>query len=49
MEFFLELWNFLKYRKKIWMAPIIIILILIGSLVIIAQGSVVGPLMYAIF
>ncbi len=49
MSFLLELWAFLRARRKIWLAPIIFIMVVIGSLLIIAQGSVVAPFLYTIF
>jgi hypothetical protein len=44
-----ELWDFLKIRKKWWLAPILIFLILLGGLIIITQGSALAPFIYAIF
>jgi hypothetical protein len=44
-----ELWDFLKVRKKWWLAPILIFLILLGGLIIITQGSALAPFIYAIF
>ena len=49
MEFLKELWTFLRVRKKLWLAPIIIVLLIIGSLLILAQGSVVAPFIYTLF
>ena len=49
MEFLNELWAFLRVRKKIWLAPIIIVMIFLGGLLILAQGSVVAPFIYTIF
>ena len=49
MEFLLELWAFLRARKKVWMAPIIIILLILGGLLGIAQGSVLAPFIYTLF
>ena len=49
MEFIKELWTFLRIRKKLWLAPIIAILIILGGLLILAQGSVVAPLIYTLF
>ena len=53
METFLELlkdvWDFLKIRKKYWLAPLIITIVLMGALIIFAQGSVVAPFIYSIF
>jgi hypothetical protein len=44
-----ELWQFLKIRKKWWLAPILIFLLLLGGLIIITQGSALAPFIYAIF
>jgi len=49
MEFLKELWTFLKIRKKIWLSPIIIIMLMLGGLLILAQGSVIAPFIYTIF
>jgi hypothetical protein len=44
-----ELWQFLKVRKKWWLAPILIMLVLLGGLIILTQGSALAPFIYAIF
>ena len=44
-----ELWNLLKVRKAWWLAPIIIMLILVGLLIIFGQSSAVSPFIYALF
>ena len=44
-----ELWDFLKVRKKWWLLPILVFLILLGGLIIITQGSALAPFIYAIF
>jgi hypothetical protein len=44
-----ELWAFMRERKKLWLAPIIIILVLIGGLLFIAQGTALAPFIYSIF
>ena len=49
MEFLKELWAFLRVRKKLWLAPIIIVMLAFGGLLIIAQGSVVAPFIYTLF
>jgi|TARA_X000000368_G_scaffold380897_1_gene337014 hypothetical protein len=49
MDLIKELWEFLRVRKKIWLAPIIIVLMIIGGLLILAQGSVVAPFIYTVF
>jgi hypothetical protein len=49
VEFFKEFWDFLKVRKKYWLLPILIVLILFGSLIVLSQGTAVAPLIYTIF
>ena len=49
MEFIKELWHFLLERKKLWLAPIILVLLIFGGLIILAQGSVVAPFIYTLF
>ncbi len=49
MEFIAELWQFLKVRKKFWLAPIILIMALFGGLLVAAQGSAVAPFIYTLF
>lgn len=44
-----ELWAFMKVRKKFWMLPIVVIMVLVGGLLIFAQGSVLAPFIYTIF
>jgi hypothetical protein len=44
-----EIWSFLKVRKKWWLAPIIIFLILLGGLILLTQGSALAPFIYTIF
>jgi hypothetical protein len=44
-----EMWAFLRERKKFWMLPIIIVMVLIGALLIFAQGSALAPFIYTIF
>jgi competence protein ComGC len=44
-----EMWNFLKVRKAWWLAPIVILLLLIGILIILAQSSSLSPFIYALF
>ena len=48
-EFFKDLWDFMRMRKKFWLAPIIIVLLLLGALLVFAQGSAVAPFIYTIF
>lgn len=53
MDSFLELlkdvWDFLKTRKKYWLTPLILTIILMGALIVFTQGSVVAPFIYSIF
>jgi hypothetical protein len=44
-----ELWLFLRKRKKYWLVPVVIALLLIGGLLVFAQGSVLAPFIYSIF
>ena len=53
MQVFIELiqdiWDFLRVRKKYWLAPLIITIVLMGGLIIFTQGSVIAPFIYTIF
>tara|TARA_R110002110_G_scaffold193806_4_gene402493 strand:+ start:313 stop:462 length:150 start_codon:yes stop_codon:yes gene_type:complete len=49
MSFISELWMFMKERKKFWLVPIIIMMVLLGGLVVLTQGSAVAPFIYTIF
>ncbi len=49
MSFLRELWMFLKERKKFWLLPIILMMLLLGGILILAQGSVVAPFIYTLF
>ena len=44
-----ELWAFMKVRKKFWLAPILIVLFLVGALLVFTQGSALAPFIYTIF
>ena len=44
-----DIWDFLRVRKKYWLAPLIITIVLMGSLIIFTQGSVIAPFIYSIF
>jgi NAD/NADP transhydrogenase beta subunit len=48
-EFILELWSFMKERKKFWLLPILVVLLLFGSLIVLTQGSAVAPFIYTLF
>ena len=49
MSFISEFWEFLKVRKKYWLLPIIIVLVLFGGLIVLTQGSAVAQFIYTIF
>ena len=48
-EFLGDLWGFMRIRKKFWLAPIIIVLLLLGVLIVLAEGTAVAPFIYTIF
>ncbi|MDH3327729.1 MAG: DUF5989 family protein [Desulfobulbaceae bacterium] len=49
MDFFKDLWGFLKVRKKFWLLPIIFALLLFGVLIVLTSGSAIAPFIYTIF
>ncbi len=49
MSFLIEFWSFIKVRKKYWLLPIIVILLMFGGLIILSQGSALAPFIYTIF
>ncbi len=49
MEFLRELWDFMRIRKKYWLAPIILILMLFGLLLVFTETSAVAPFVYTLF
>jgi hypothetical protein len=49
MDFLKDLWGFLKERKKFWLLPIIITMLLFGALIILSSGSAVAPFIYTLF
>ena len=49
MGFLKEFWEFLKERRKYWLIPIIIVLVLFGGLIVLSQGSAIAPFIYTIF
>jgi hypothetical protein len=44
-----DFWDFMRVRKKFWMAPIVIVMLLLGALLVASQGSVVAPFIYTLF
>lgn len=49
IDFIKELWAFMKARKKFWLMPIVVVLLLLAGLIVFAQGSVVAPFVYTLF
>ena len=49
MSFLKELWAFLRARKKFWLLPIIVIMLVLGGLLVLAQGSAIAPFIYTLF
>ncbi len=49
IDFLSDLWGFMPERKKFWLAPIIIVMVLLGALIVVAQGSAVAPFIYTLF
>lgn len=49
MSFVAELWEFLRARKKFWLMPIVVMMLIFGGLVILTKGSAVAPFIYTIF
>ncbi len=49
MSLVTELWNFMKVRKKVWLLPVIVLLLLFGVFIVMAQGSAIAPFIYTIF
>ena len=49
LDLLADLWAFMRERKKFWLAPIIIVMILLGALIVFTQGSVLAPFIYTIF
>jgi hypothetical protein len=49
MEFLRDLWAFMRERKKFWLAPIIVVMVVLGALIVLAQGSAVAPFIYTLF
>ena len=49
MSILVELWKFLRVRKKFWLLPIVLVLLVFGGLIILVQGSAVAPFIYTLF
>ncbi len=49
IEFLSELWSFLRVRKKFWLWPVMVLMLLLGSLLVLVQGSPLAPFIYTLF
>ena len=49
MSFLAELWAFMRARKKFWLVPVLIMMVIFGGLVVMTKGSIVAPFIYTIF
>lgn len=49
MDFLKDIWNFLRQRKKFWLAPMVIVLLLLGVLLVVGGGSALAPFIYTLF
>jgi hypothetical protein len=49
MDFVAELWRFMRARKKYWMLPVLIMMVVLGGLVVITKGSAIAPFIYTLF
>lgn len=48
-DLFKDLWGFMRERKKFWLAPIILVMVLLGALIVLTQGSAIAPFIYTLF
>lgn len=49
MSFLVEFWSFLRTRKKYWLVPVLVVLLVFGGLLVLAKGSAVAPFIYTLF
>ena len=49
LEVLKDLWAFMRERKKFWLAPIVLVMVLLGALIVLAQGSAIAPFIYTLF
>ena len=49
MDLISDLWSFMRERKKYWLAPIMLLMVLLGALLVFAQGSAIAPFIYTLF
>jgi hypothetical protein len=49
MDFVIELWRFMRVRRKFWLLPILVMMVLVGGLLVLSKGSAIAPFIYTIF
>jgi len=49
LDFLLELWRFIRARRKYWLVPVLVMLVLFGGLVVLTKGSAIAPFIYTLF
>ena len=49
LELLADLWGFMRERKKYWLTPVVVVMVLLGAIIVLAQGSVVAPFIYTLF
>lgn len=49
LELLADLWGFMRERKKFWLAPVIFVIVLMGALLVLTEGSVIAPFIYTLF
>jgi len=49
MSFLVEVWAFMRARRKFWMAPLLMLMLLVGGLLVVSQGSAIAPFIYTLF
>ena len=49
VDLVVDLWHFMRQRKKFWLAPIVLLMLLLGGLIVLAEGSAVAPFIYTLF
>jgi uncharacterized protein DUF5989 len=48
-EFLIELWAFMKQRRKLWLLPVVLLLLALGALIVLTESSVIAPFIYSLF
>ena len=49
MSFLMEVWRYMRVRKKFWLLPLFLVMILLGGLIVLTQGSAIAPFIYTLF